>query len=333
MTAIPRFTQTDFLSPKELALLLFQLLGVLLVLCFSESEYLFWFMLSLGWIYFIWFGSKRFINRKQNPPFTFVFVAIGVASGFLGTVCLSLYHSELSSSAFIFSLGKVSFFDTMILALVIGVGGRLIPGILGFQEIVNAQREIYETKKPFLSLVPNSIYFMGLLFLVSIFLEVFEILSLAYTFRALVVSYIAFVYWRIQQKPEKRTWHSFFIRTACWFLLVASWLLVFLDEKIAVKHLSYIGSYTLLTFMIASRVVLAHSSEGLELEKKLNPYAVVGLLFVAAALTRATANYFPTIYTNHLGYAALCFLLAGVFWGFVFLPKIIHGLRKTSVKP
>ncbi|MBP9709164.1 MAG: NnrS family protein, partial [Oligoflexales bacterium] len=329
-TAIPRFTETDYLRPKELALFTLQMLGLLIVLLFENAEGPFWLFLSIGWVLFIWFGSNRFLNRKQNPPFSFIFVAIGVVCGLLGTTCLSLFYFGLTHSTIVLTLGKISFFDTMTLAFIIGVGSRLIPGILGFQEIVKSQRDIYEKKEAFLVLVPKLIYLLAILFITSIVLEVLENFTYAFLLRALIVSYVSFKYWGIHKKPAKRTWHSFFIFVAAYLILLASWLLVFLEETIAIKHLLYIGSYTLLTFMIASRVILAHSSSGLDLEKRFNPYAILGILFVAAAATRATANYFPEIYISHLGYAGLTLFIALSFWGFIFIPKIFGVFRRQS---
>ena len=238
-----------------------------------------------------------------------------------------LFYCDLVSSPVILNLGKVCFFDTMVLSLIIGIGGRLIPGILGFQEVVQAQRKVYEAPKPFLSVIPKAVFLLALLFIVSIFLEVIGVTRVGYFLRAIVVTYAGVVFWRIHKKPPEWKWHGFYIMVACWFIVSASWLLVFIgSHQIALKHLSYIGGYSLLTFLVASRVILAHGTSGLGMEKGHFPFTIVGLLIALAAVTRASANFIPAGYTSHLGFAALCFFVGAIVWGGVFLPKILKGI-------
>jgi uncharacterized protein involved in response to NO len=328
MTAIPRFTKTDFASPKEILTLSTAILLVLATILVDQQS-LFWMAVASGWILLIVFAVPRFLKRAENPPYTFVFVGLGVGFGLVGAILQALYYSDLVSSGSLLKLGQICFFDTMVLSFVIGVGGRLIPGILGFQEIVQAQRQVYEAPKPFLKIVPTSVFVLGLLFLGSVVLEAAEFSWAGFLLRALVVSYVSFVFWQIHRKPPEVKWHGVFILLSCWFVFVSSWALVLTDShQIAWKHLSYVGGYSLLTFLVASRVTLAHSAEGLGLERKHLPFTVIGLSVSLAAVTRVYADFTSASYLGHLGYAALCFLFGLLVWGAVFIPKIIKGIVK-----
>lgn len=108
------------------------------------------------------------------------------------------------------------------------------------------------------------------------------------------------------------------LKLSCLFLIVASWFLCFfIDESIHYKHLIYIGSYVLMTLLVASRVILAHGNEGLDIEHKKMPYLIVGLLTTVAALTRVSAYLMGDGYIHHLGYAGSLLLFSTFVWAFI----------------
>lgn len=326
MTAIPRFTRTAHVSPIELYLLVLVVFVLICTVIFNDPS-MFWGSIFLGWILFFKFAVPRFLKRSQNPPNTFLFVGLGVTFGLIGSFFEMLFYSKLFSNSLVLKIGNACFFDAMVLALIIGIGGRLIPGILGFQEIVTIEKNISKAPKPFLKKVPKSLLLLAFLFISSIFFEVFGFIYFGNFIRASVVLYVALVFWQIQKRPSKWNPHGFFIIVACWLIVSASWLLVFANEQqIAWKHLGYIGGYSLLTLLVASRVVLAHGTSGLDMERRHFPFTIIGFLLVAAAITRASANFIPSAYTDHLGYAAACFLGGALVWGFVFLSKTVKGV-------
>jgi uncharacterized protein involved in response to NO len=94
------------------------------------------------------------------------------------------------------------------------------------------------------------------------------------------------------------------------------------EWSIAGLHLLFIGGFSLLTLMVASRVILAHGSDGLSLEKQRLPYWLPGGLILLASLTRWLAPIAPSSYLRHLGYAAGCFIVGTVIWGVHFLPRL-----------
>jgi uncharacterized protein involved in response to NO len=77
-----------------------------------------------------------------------------------------------------------------------------------------------------------------------------------------------------------------------------------------------------MTIMVASRVIVAHGHDSLEIEHKKMPYLVVGSLIVLAAATRGSAYLMPDSYIRHLGYAAFVLFVAGIIWGLFFSKKI-----------
>ncbi len=323
LTAIPRFTQTDFLSKGELGMGVIVLLAVVSTYLFEATPW-FWLSIFIGWLILLTFAARRFFKRAQNPPFTFVFVGLGVALGLLGSLFSFLANIHYDTFAHLENWGKLFFYDAMVMAFIIGIGGRLIPGILGFVEIVKEQREVYEKPVPFLKVIPIDIKICLVVFILSLIFEGIGLDRIGYVLRALVITFFSFRYWRLHERVETGKWHGRILKLSCWMLLLPSWLLCFfVADAIHVKHLIYIGSYCLMTLMVASRVVMAHGSEGLEIEFRKLPYLLIGFLVVFAGFTRATAIMMPDSYENHLGYAGILLFVAGVVWVVFFFKRLL----------
>lgn len=309
LTAIPRFTKSAFLSKNELFVSV--LILILVLSNYFIANYYFWHSLTFGFVFIITFIFSRFKYRQENPPYSFIFVFLGILLALIGTLTLGFDFNE--------SLGKILFYDGMVSALILGIGTRLIPGIFGFSEIVKDQREKYEASSSFIKAIPYHYFILVILFIASLVLEYREI-AIGYILRALVFTFIAIKYWSLHKAIPTKKWHGRMIKASALILLIASWLLYFFPEHIlSIKHLIYIGTYVLLTLMISSRIILAHSDLGLELEKKKNPFLVVGGIVIFAALTRTTAHLIPDSYLNHLGYAGFLVTVATIYWSYFFV--------------
>lgn len=314
LTAIPRFTQTDFLSRAEL--FLFFILVVFVCSFYIVGHYfLFWMSLFSGWPLLLTFAAKRFRARKQNPPYTFAFVGFGLLLGLMGSFLNALYYWDESSFAAAFDWGRLLFYDAMVSAFILGVGGRLIPGILGFTEIVASQREVYEKPEPFLKVIPIDVISCLFIFGASLILEGVGYIVAAFITRALVITYFGFRFWRLHEQVKTKRWHGRMLKLSCWFILFGSWLLCFYpDYTIHIRHLIYIGCYFLMTIMVSSRVIVSHAGQSLEIEQRKFPYLVVGILIAFAALTRSSAILMPDSYIRHLGYTGLVLFISLVLW-------------------
>lgn len=323
LTAIPRFTQTYFLSRLELSLYSIIILLVIFFFFIGDQTF-FWGSICFGWMIFIFSASDRFLQRKQNPPYTFLFVGGGVFFGLTGSFLLfweTFAPKILGSSA---ALGKLFFYDGMVTSFIIGVGGRLIPGIFGHVEIVKEQKKAYELPDSFLAVVPLKVLVSFALFIISYILDANDLQKIAFILRALIISFFAFKYWRLHEKVPSGKWHGKMIKLSCWSLFLASWGICFTETYIIhLKHMIYIGSFCLLTIMVSSRVILAHNNESLNSEFKKFPYLVVGGLIFFAALTRASAIFIPNSYLRHLGYAGLVLFIAIAIWVKFFGKKLI----------
>ncbi len=318
MTAIPRFTKTEYANSLEI------IISVVLVFLMSWSGLfyvsgLFNITSLLGLLFIIAYSVRRFIKRESNPPDTFIFVGVALLMGLLG-ISLVLSHEY-------YHLGELLFFQGMPFSLVLGVGGRLVPGILGHGEVVKAQRDRYENLESFFKIVPAMNYLLAMVFVASFFTEHYLSQVVGHALRAVVISYIATVYWRIFKFPVKRTVHTFSIWLACLFIFSGSWLYSFLPS-IHVLHLIYIGGFGFITLLVASRVTLAHGDGGMEIEGEKFPFLWICILLSLSAVTRASAYLFPAQYQSHISYSAGLWIVGFIIWGIVFIPRICTRQRQ-----
>lgn len=322
MTAIPRFTSTHYAKLHEvivaatalIAAAIFELLGLREYHHLTAAAAIFALML---------FAFIRFQKRKMNPPFTFIFVGIGLVLWLLTNLLhfwiiltegvrpssISIWGNLLSNGA--------------LMSIVLGIGGRLIPGILGWQEIVTIQRGRYEQPVSFLSAIPPLIWTLLLVHLATLFLQTILPLPVVLLLRAGVVGSFAFIYWRLHKLPREKSYLTWGIWISCWCFVIGSFLNVIQPSLfVHILHLILVGGFSLLTILVATRVTLAHGSKGTAAEKTSWFIPVFTLLILIATVTRVTAPLWPSAYLNHLSYAAITWSCGFILWIIFSIPKM-----------
>lgn len=322
MTALPRFTGTESAGAK--ALLVAGLVPLALIMAGILGDLtLFHLICGASYLLLFLFALSRFKQRRFSPPPSFIFVGIGLASGFFGLVLTGIGEKDLISTE-LYMLGKSLYFHSTLLSFVLGIGSRLIPAFLGRQSFPNVQIENSE-KTPDKSswFQPGKLFpLLGFIFVVSFFIEIFSSVVVGRLARSAVISFIIGKYWQIYLLPQSKTRLSWGIWIAAWFVVLGSWGYCVQAHAIDFAHLLFVAGFGLLTCMIATRVSLSHGNHSLTLESKGLVLPVVIGLIVIAAVTRAAAFLLPESYVAHLGYAALLWILALFLWGAVMLPYI-----------
>jgi hypothetical protein len=85
-------------------------------------------------------------------------------------------------------------------------------------------------------------------------------------------------------------------------------------------HVVFITGFSLLTFTVASRVVLGHSGQSEKFRASLWPVLVLCALISLAMLTRVTADWLPKVQMSHYAYAAVAWISGVLIWGAFILP-------------
>lgn len=313
MTAAPRFTATHGPTVMEQRLS-WLLIGLLFLSLFPQSRLWFFLAVNLMFLSLTLFMVRRFLVRKNNPPDAFVFVGFGLLVGLAGSLIMTL-SEFFDTPSIVYQMGRLFFLQTYILSLVLGVGSRLIPALLGWAPLPT------ESKAP-----PKVIFFitLGVLFLVSYVMEAFSWGLPGNILRTLIVLIISLRFWKIHRFPQRRGVQTFWLWSAAWMLLLGQGALIFFpDFRVHILHVIFASGLSLMTLMIAVRVALSHGKHELSLEKNSKALLAGGFLVLFAGLTRLSAGFAPEIYQSHLVYAAFTWVFGLLIWGWVYIPRIL----------
>lgn len=314
MTAAPRFTESY--GPSRWEQFLAQALIVLLfVSLIPSSKAYFYFSVLLLFLFLIQFLVRRFFARKANPPDAFIFVGFGIAAGLVGDIIL-LCGEFVSVPAEVYTLGRLFFLQMYVFALVLGVGSRLIPALLGWAPLPT-EKGLPAKLKVFVIL---AVAFLG-----TYLLEVFYLAQVANILRAVVFSVIGFNFWKLYKLPKRKDRQAFWLWVSGWFFVLGQWGIGLVPSfRIHILHVLFIAGLALMTLMIATRVSLSHGKHDMNLEKNSKALLFGALLLILAAFTRLSAGFASHIYQSHLVYASYTWILGLLVWGAVFLPRILR---------
>lgn len=305
MTAVPKFSQTFPARFYEIASFAF-LFAIGLIFAVLENEKNIFLISAAEALWILLFLFSRIGKRKQNPPYSFVFIFVG------------LFLWVISAIASIFSepeLWKRLHYEGAIAAIILGVGSRLIPGILGHVEIVNTQRSLYEKPVPVFKTIPKSFAVLMIAFVASYFINE----QFGNWMRAAVVTFISIRYWLLWKLPTDRSALTFSIWSSAWLILLSFIMrALWVDGMIHASHAFFINGIALLSILIATRVLQSHGPKVKALENSRILYVVTVLIFISSA-TRVSAFLMPDHYLSHLGYSALLLGMAVLIWAFKYL--------------
>jgi len=313
MTAAPKFTASY--PPTKIDLWISTLLlAFLFTSIFFEKIFIFHLVVLALLIFLGSFFLRRFLSRTQSPPDAFMFVGVGLGSAGFGIIMLLLNDLEIVQGR-LFDLGRLFFLQGYIIALVLGIGSRLVPALLG-RGAMPTEFKTSSSIKLFACL--------AVLFVLSYILEVFISTIVGTVLRSIVMSFIIFKFWNIHLLPARKGHQPFWLWVSAWSLLIGQWgSTLFLDYRIHFLHLVFISGLGLMTLMIATRVCLSHGGHGTDLERRSKAVLVAAILMAAAAVTRLSAGFASVIYLSHLVYASYAWIIGLLIWGWVYLPKMI----------
>jgi len=167
----------------------------------------------------------------------------------------------------------------------------------------------------------------GGIVLASFMVELLLYPSIGYAMRAFAVVLYIF--------REVPVYKAKFSKSAlAWALRVAlvciplgySMLALFPEKRLTLMHIVLIGGFSVLTFTIASRVVLGHSGQDHLFRLPLKSIASMAGLFLIALATRVSADWMPEVRLTHYAYAALTWVTAVLVWSIWILP----GIKKSD---
>jgi len=312
MTAIPRMTGTDFASLAAV------LVSIMLVCAQVILNYTDYYPYS-GFIALIQFGFllnfilPRFLQKKKIPFDGFLFFPAAFGMSILGVL---LYYFYKDSRFLVLFSG-----EAFLTNLIVGLGSRLIPAL---SRLPNAFMHPGMTT----TLKWKSTLLKVVLLNISFVLEVMGFKVISYILRILVVGYIAIDSFGIFKLGNVYSNMGSGLKISILFLWISYVSRFFYVDHsaIASAHILYIGGFTLLTLLIATRVTLAHSQTSLDYELRSSLIAAIIISILFATAFRWMSNY---DFNGHWLYLSLSFFVFGLL---LWLYKHLSLVRSATVQ-
>lgn len=262
----------------------------------------------------------RVRRRAELPPPAFVLAGFGLLSGLIGPV-LWLCGLQGWASGRVALFGGMLLNQAFVLFLLLGVGTFLLPRFLRLRGVRPMVEE--RTASPGWWLRASFSGATGLALLGSYWLEAGQPAAPA----AVWLRAIAAIGFLAAMVPFHR--QSLPVRTAplaaqvALLALVAGLVfpLLWPGQRIAGLHVVFLGGFSLITFTVATRVVLGHSGNEALFETRLPALQVAAFLLLAGTVLRTVGDFLPTR-PHWLSAASYLWMLAAGVWGFSVLPKV-----------
>lgn len=311
MTALPRFLETTQTRWWELLTSLSLCLGLTVALGTSNWRVGQWLFLALM-THLLIFVGRRLVTRGDDPPPFLAFVPIGLLAGFLGALTILWPVPGLTR------LGERLVQQGVLIPLILAIGSHLGPRLL------YGPRPFPETTTPAAHRRFALLLGLGIMLLASFLVEAAVNPRLGMILRALIVSGYLLIVLRVYRPPTQNLFHLHLLRLSFFLLPLGLWIGAFgtATQQLSALHLTFVGGLGLMTFIIASRVVIGHAGFEDLWDNHRVPLALpLGLIAIATPV-RLAADAFPAHYAQWLGASAAAWLLGVALWGIWFIPKM-----------
>lgn len=311
MTAMPAFLHAPHCRAEELAA------AIVCVVACSISALAGWnaaaglfYLGSLGVP--VWMAARRIAGGQAGPPpEEFLLVASGFATGMVGAAWMAGAAAGLwVEPSPRFGLRLIGY--GMILPVVLGVGGLLVPTFMAMREpltIPGLARAHQRGPR-------RALYAMVVLLLVgAVALDGRGMPIAAAWVRALVGTALLLWVWKLFRLPGRADRLSYTLWSSGWILFAGLWLGVLVPLRPLVgEHVVFLGGFGFLTLGIATRVIVRHGGYPLVQESRVIGTAALVLLGSALLLRASSEGLDPASDTKSwlLAAAAAAWMAA---WG------------------
>ena len=269
------------------------------------------------------------------PPEEFLLVGVGLLLGLIGTAWQALIAGGWAREPAL-HLAEHLVSRGMVLALVLGLGGLLVPTFAMMPEPLTIVGIAKAGDRPRRRAFAAS---LALLLMGALAAEAAAQPRAAAILRALAGAASTLLAWKLLRPEGRRDGVGWAIRAAGWALLIGL-VAAAADpvHEIAAWHVVFIAGYGLLTLGIGSRVVVSHGGHGLAAEARVLTRPTFALLALGLLL-RLAAEFAGERMPLVLAAAAAAWLLAwGVWlanaWPRVRRPKrVLMGITPAPGRP
>ena len=272
MTAVPKMTST---KPANYFEIFIPFTCVILQVVFNirNEHNLTYACILLQNLALLFFLLRRLKLVKKIPFWGFIFIPTAFAILLTGLVMTYIYKDQsfmfvLSGEAFVFNL-------------ILGLGSRLIPVISRLPQAL-MPNQISEKS----SISTEHIVFLVLLN-ASYFIQIYLDYRIGVALRLVLLTYAMIKYFRFFVKPLQQTVVGLGLKISLGLFFISHVIsLLNSASTLAAVHVLYIGGFSLLTLLIATRVILAHGGQTLEYEVSSKRTVSILVLLVISSLGR-----------------------------------------------
>jgi uncharacterized protein involved in response to NO len=268
------------------------------------------------------------LRRRQNDPpeeasFLFGGIAFGlVGAGLLTAQALGLWADPSPRFASrLLSLG-------MVLAMVLGMGGLLVPVFLGIKDPLVIPRVARPHERP----ARRMLYAGALIALAGSFAaDAFGLSALGAWARAAVAAVMILGVWKTWRRPRAWSGPAALLWVSGWCVLAGLvGAAVAPLHATALLHLALIGGYGALTLGIATRVVVTHGGHAVDRERAVLPVGLAVGLGIVLAL-RLAAEAAPEHALPLYAMSAVSWIAVWTWWlARAFGPTFVRALRPAA---
>ena len=320
-TAMPRMLSAPALGARNVLFLV--LLHVAMVTCYalqklSVGDHL--FLLEVVWVVILLANRVRMRGRVPPPGFSLAGLALlcALAGALLGVA--EQHIPELDARWVL--LRRLLLYQGFLLFPVLGISPFLLPRFFGLE----SESAFPPTRVPERSWIRKAglALFVGMVILASFVVEIQGWHRLAYAARfAGALFYCALEFRFLRARVSGGA-----LGLALWIalgLVLTGFgaIALFPAYRVSLLHLSLIGGFSVMAFVVATRVMYGHSGNLAQLQGPNRWIIVVLSLMLLATATRASADFWPAITISHYIYGALAWIIAAVIWSVRVLPKAI----------
>ena len=316
-TFVPRRTGTSPPSSLEMAL------GALAPVAATVAAWLgHWALAQASWAVGVVVVAAFVVRRVLTPsgiqrvPGVFVWVPVALLAGASGAGLVAIVavigpHQQPE----LWLLGRGWLLQGFVTALVVGVGGTMIPTLTRADAGPGAAPGKRWGRPAHLA--------AAMAFLASFPVEVYLAPRVGLALRALVAGGVLIWAARLWRLPSVPGLHRRLIWLSAW-LLPVGYAAAALDPALhsAALHILFIGTFAIMALSVSLHVALSHGGRPERLAGPSPRVWAMGLLLLAAVAFRLLAGIDPAHLRPWLGYAAGSFLLATVAWALLVIPAI-----------
>lgn len=270
--------------------------------------------------------APRARTRKDTPPPGFVLVGLSFLCVIAGAI-LALAQKDGEATFFWLYLQRLLSYQGFVLLPILGIGPFILPrffGLASTHDFPEALRPVPSwSRKALLALT------VGAIIVGTFFLEAAGWYRTAYGIRFLTVLVHVWMEMPFHRGPKPDNALGASIRIS--FLSLLAGLLaicLFPGYRVGLLHLTLVGGFAVITFIVATRVVFGHSGN-IEKLKGRNRWVwiSVGTMLLGMA-TRISGDFWPAIMASHYNYGALLWIGGVLLWSAYVLPKVLVADRE-----